>query len=210
MDKPQVIIASAQRTPIVVPRPNSWCSPNPSVRIAVVRPATRPGVERPMRIGILSDTHDELARTRAAIRVLRDAGAEALIHCGDLASPPIVEVCAALPFWFVFGNHDADAVPALERAAAAAGAICLGWTGTVLTSVTLYAEDRALPGDREIATAWAVGLSDEDRRAYEAALGGVRALSRPGPASLHALLAWTLSVDGSLRRAVSLRLRRLA
>ena len=92
------------------------------------------------------------------------------------------------------------------------GAHCLslGWTGTVLTAVTLYAEDRALPGDREIATAWAVGLDDEDRRAYEAALGGVRALSRPGAASLHALLAWTLSVDGSLRRAVSLRLRRLA
>src|SRR5947199_612787 len=84
-----------------------------------------------MRLGILSDTHDELARTRMAVQLLRDAGAEALVHCGDLASPPIVAACAVLPFWFVFGNHDADGVPALIRAAAASGAICLGWAGMV-------------------------------------------------------------------------------
>jgi putative phosphoesterase len=84
-----------------------------------------------MRLGILSDTHDDLARTRVAVQLLRDEGAEALIHCGDLASPPIVAACAALPFWFVFGNHDADSVPALQRAAAESGAVCLGWAGEV-------------------------------------------------------------------------------
>jgi uncharacterized protein len=84
-----------------------------------------------MRLGILSDTHDELSRTRAAIQMLRDEGAEALIHCGDLASPPIVAACAALPFWFVFGNHDADEVPDLKQAALEAGAVCLGWVGEV-------------------------------------------------------------------------------
>jgi uncharacterized protein len=84
-----------------------------------------------MRLGILSDTHDELSRTRAAVQMLRDEGAEALIHCGDLASPPIVAACAALPFWFVFGNHDADEVPDLQQAALEAGAVCLGWVGEV-------------------------------------------------------------------------------
>jgi putative phosphoesterase len=68
-----------------------------------------------MRLGILADTHDELARTRLAVRMLLDAGAEALVHCGDLASPPIVEAITTLPSWFVFGNHDADMVPALQR-----------------------------------------------------------------------------------------------
>jgi putative phosphoesterase len=84
-----------------------------------------------MRLGILSDTHDELARTRLAVQMLRDAGAEALIHCGDLASPPIVAALAALPSWFVLGNHDADSVPALQRAAAEFGPVCLGWGGVV-------------------------------------------------------------------------------
>lgn len=84
-----------------------------------------------MRVGILSDTHDELARTRVAVRLLRDAGAEALIHCGDLASPPIVVALSALPCWFTLGNHDADAVPALRQAAAEFGPVCLGWGGVI-------------------------------------------------------------------------------
>jgi uncharacterized protein len=84
-----------------------------------------------MRLGIISDTHDELARTQMAIELLRGEGAEALIHCGDLASPPIVAACAVLPFWFVFGNHDADSVPALEQAAVESRAVCLGWSGVV-------------------------------------------------------------------------------
>src|SRR5262245_56587090 len=84
-----------------------------------------------MRLGILADTHDELARTRFVVRMLRDAGAEALVHCGDLASPPIVAALAVLPCWFVFGNHDADSVPALQKAAAEFGPVCLGWGGVI-------------------------------------------------------------------------------
>lgn len=84
-----------------------------------------------MLLGIISDTHNDLARTRQAVAQLRAAGAEALVHCGDLASPPIVAECAALPFWFVLGNHDCDSVPALRLAATEHGATCLGWGGVV-------------------------------------------------------------------------------
>ncbi len=80
-----------------------------------------------MRLGMLSDTHDELARTQRAVLTLRDAGAEVLVHCGDLASPPIVETLAMLPAWFVLGNHDSDMVPYLQRAALEFGPVCLGW-----------------------------------------------------------------------------------
>jgi putative phosphoesterase len=82
-----------------------------------------------MRIGILSDTHDEFSRTQVAVQILQDAGAEALIHCGDLSSPPIVAACSVLPFWFVFGNHDSDSVPNLRQAARDCGSVCLGWGG---------------------------------------------------------------------------------
>jgi putative phosphoesterase len=84
-----------------------------------------------MRLGILSDTHDRLKRTRRAVELLRAEGAEALIHCGDLTRPEIVPVCAVLPCWFVFGNNDADDVPALRQAMAEAGAVCLEWGGEV-------------------------------------------------------------------------------
>jgi putative phosphoesterase len=84
-----------------------------------------------MRLGILADTHDQLDRARRAVEVLRAAGAEALIHCGDLASPAVVWALAVLPSWFVFGNHDSDMVPHLQRAAAESGVNCLGWGGVV-------------------------------------------------------------------------------
>jgi putative phosphoesterase len=84
-----------------------------------------------MRLGILSDTHDDLDRTRGAVDLLRAEGAGVLVHCGDLASPPIVAICACVPFYFVFGNHDADNVPALREAAAQFGATCLGWGGVI-------------------------------------------------------------------------------
>lgn len=84
-----------------------------------------------MRIGILSDSHNHLERTRAAVRILVEAGAETLIHCGDLATPEIVVACAVRPFYFVFGNHDGASAPHLEAAARAAGATCLGWGGVI-------------------------------------------------------------------------------
>ncbi len=82
-----------------------------------------------MLIGILSDTHDELARTRRAVNLLRDAGATALIHCGDFVGAPILRASCPLPLWFVFGNN--DSAGELEIAAAETSATCLGWAGIV-------------------------------------------------------------------------------
>jgi putative phosphoesterase len=83
-----------------------------------------------MLIGILSDTHDQLARTKVAVAMLRNAGAEVLIHCGDLMGPEIVGACGGQPAYFVFGNNDDD-LPALQKAMDQVGAICLGWAGEV-------------------------------------------------------------------------------
>jgi putative phosphoesterase len=84
-----------------------------------------------MRLGILSDTHDQLLRTRRAVELLRREGAEALVHCGDLVGPEIVSVCAELPCYFAFGNHDSDTVPTLRKMMEEMGAICLSWGGVV-------------------------------------------------------------------------------
>lgn len=84
-----------------------------------------------MKIGILSDTHNELDRTRRAVERLIEVGAEQLVHCGDLANGEIVRACAALPLTFVFGNHDADMVPELRAASEEYGANCLEWGGEI-------------------------------------------------------------------------------
>jgi putative phosphoesterase len=84
-----------------------------------------------MRLGILSDTHEQFQRTRLAVERLRAERAEALVHCGDLTGPEVVAVCAVVPCYFVFGNHDADMVPRLRTAISEAGGVCLGWGGEV-------------------------------------------------------------------------------
>ena len=61
-----------------------------------------------MKIGILSDTHDQVGRTSRAVAALVGAGAEALVHCGDLTVPEVVLECGGLPSYFVFGNNDFD------------------------------------------------------------------------------------------------------
>ncbi|HEX8201329.1 MAG TPA: metallophosphoesterase family protein [Isosphaeraceae bacterium] len=81
-----------------------------------------------MRLGILSDTHDQVARTAAAVALLVAEGAEALVHCGDLTGPAVVRACAALPCHYVLGNNDFDE-DALRRAIAATGGVFLGRGG---------------------------------------------------------------------------------
>ncbi|GIW76418.1 MAG: phosphoesterase [Phycisphaerae bacterium] len=61
-----------------------------------------------MKIGILSDTHGQFEITRTAVKLLTDAGAEYLIHCGDVGGTDILDLLAGIPSAFVFGNCDYD------------------------------------------------------------------------------------------------------
>jgi putative phosphoesterase len=83
-----------------------------------------------MRIGILSDTHDQLARTSRAVAMLGGAGAEVLIHCGDLTGTDIVHECGIFPCYFVFGNNDFDE-EGLRAAMNVVGGVCLGMAGEI-------------------------------------------------------------------------------
>lgn len=81
-----------------------------------------------MRIGIISDTHDQIARTTRAVSRLIEAGAEAVVHCGDLTRPDVVDEFAGIPTYFVLGNNDYDE-GGLRRAMAAINGVCLGRVG---------------------------------------------------------------------------------
>ena len=86
-----------------------------------------------MKVGILSDTHDAIGRTRFAVQLLKSEGANLLVHCGDFINADIVSECSLLPLYFVFGNNDSDTVPDLQRAAVKHHATCLGWGGEFMT-----------------------------------------------------------------------------
>ena len=65
-----------------------------------------------MKIGILSDTHGDVGRTRKAVLRLLDQGAEVICHCGDVGSGAVLqalaEACAPrqVPVHAVLGNVD--------------------------------------------------------------------------------------------------------
>ena len=78
----------------------------------------------PMRLGILSDSHDQATAMRHAMDALRrDRRASYIIHCGDLCSPRMLEFLAGEPAGFVFGNCDLDRA-GLRRHAEAIGVHC--------------------------------------------------------------------------------------
>ncbi len=62
-----------------------------------------------MLIGIISDTHDRLARTAQAVKLLHEAQVETIIHCGDICGSDILALFAGTPTYCVMGNNDDDA-----------------------------------------------------------------------------------------------------
>jgi putative phosphoesterase len=78
-----------------------------------------------MFVGILSDTHDRVDAMAAAMKLLRDGGAEFYVHCGDVGSERVLDHLAGVPCAFVFGNTDWDRA-ALARYAERIGVACHG------------------------------------------------------------------------------------
>jgi len=59
-----------------------------------------------MRIGLLSDTHDDLENIRAAAATFRREGVHRLLHCGDVCGPGVVEALNGFEVTFAQGNMD--------------------------------------------------------------------------------------------------------
>ncbi|MFB6115108.1 MAG: metallophosphoesterase [Candidatus Nanohalobium sp.] len=62
-----------------------------------------------MKIGIVSDTHDNLKKTEKAVEFFEDKGCEKVIHCGDIVAPFTAELFDAdFEFHYVRGNNDGE------------------------------------------------------------------------------------------------------
>lgn len=63
-----------------------------------------------MKIGILSDSHDNLPAIAKAVTLFNDAGVSQVLHAGDLVSPfvslPLKNL--EMDFQAVFGNNDGE------------------------------------------------------------------------------------------------------
>lgn len=63
-----------------------------------------------MLVGVVSDTHDDIERARAAVAHFEDVGCETVIHCGDVVAPftAVVFDSDAFEFHAVRGNNDGE------------------------------------------------------------------------------------------------------
>lgn len=59
-----------------------------------------------MKIGIISDTHDDLRNLEAALDILEAEGVTTILHCGDLCGLEVTRALAGFEGWIVQGNMD--------------------------------------------------------------------------------------------------------
>ena len=63
-----------------------------------------------MKIGVVSDTHNNLANVREIVSLFNAAKVDRVIHTGDITKAKTLDVFAALdaPLYGVFGNNDLE------------------------------------------------------------------------------------------------------
>jgi len=59
-----------------------------------------------MKIGIISDTHDNLDNLEAALEILAAEGVTHILHCGDVCGADIIQRLAGFEVWIAQGNMD--------------------------------------------------------------------------------------------------------
>ncbi|MFI5316583.1 MAG: YfcE family phosphodiesterase [Myxococcota bacterium] len=95
-----------------------------------------------MRIGVISDTHDNARNVARIVEVLRAARVERVIHTGDITRAATLRMLGelAVPVFGVFGNNDRERA-ALSEVAAELGfelaepPLELHWVGRRITVV---------------------------------------------------------------------------
>lgn len=61
-----------------------------------------------MKIGLMSDTHNNVDITKKALSIFKDKGIDLILHAGDLTSPKMLDLFKGLKCKFVLGNGDID------------------------------------------------------------------------------------------------------
>lgn len=73
-----------------------------------------------MKLGIVSDTHDNVPAVERIVSVFEDEGVEVVVHCGDFIAPPVVPYFDGFEVHGVLGNNDGE-LDGLESAFRALG-----------------------------------------------------------------------------------------
>ncbi len=70
-----------------------------------------------MKIGVLSDTHDDVVNFELALAAYRAEGIIQVIHCGDITSASTARSLEGFEVVYVDGNMDRGSPKSIERCA---------------------------------------------------------------------------------------------
>lgn len=147
-----------------------------------------------MKIGVLSDTHDQIARIELALALFRGEGVGLVIHCGDIEGPDAIAPFAGWHAHFVYGNWDWDR-DALADAMERIGAVNHDRYGHLevegVNLAFLHGDDAALLRDVEASEAYAFLFHGHTHVAGERQSGPTRVIN---PGALHRVSTKTVLV----------------
>jgi putative phosphoesterase len=162
-----------------------------------------------VKICIVSDSHDRAPQLAAAVSEAKEAGAEVVIHCGDLIGSntlrPLLDL--GLPVHLVHGNNLGDMLSLFKLSAASGGLLTyhgsdadlqLGGRRILATHYPHYGRGLACTGDYDVVCC---GHSHEASVTQQQNVDGGRTwLVNPGTvAGLGAPATWALGDLAGLR-----------
>jgi hypothetical protein len=142
-----------------------------------------------MKLCILSDSHDHIPLLDAAVAAAREAGAETVLHCGDVVAPSTLRCLErhGLPAHVIHGNNTGD-MYTLGRLAADPQSVVqyhgmdagiqLGGRRIFLVHYPHYARAMAMTGDWDIVCCGHTHTAKQERLTNMA--GGETLLLNPG------------------------------
>ena len=86
-------------------------------------PSPGPGIgedkKDAMRIGVVSDTHNNMKSIERIVEIFRQSGVERIIHTGDITQAKVLDALSSLPAEIhgVYGNNDEGEKESLSEAA---------------------------------------------------------------------------------------------
>lgn len=96
-----------------------------------------------MKVGVVSDTHNNLKNVRRIVELFNEACVERVVHTGDITQAKVIEAFSALdaPLFGVYGNNDQGELPFLVPSVEAHGfhfvqpPLTLSWAGREIVVV---------------------------------------------------------------------------
>lgn len=67
-----------------------------------------------MKIGIISDSHDNIENIKKAVKVFQERNVEFVIHAGDFINPGAVRAFDGIKLIGIFGNNDGEKIGLLK------------------------------------------------------------------------------------------------